>query len=154
MLNFKLKMDNLAKWFLKQKPLTIFLLSFLGIPFYLWLFSINYQLDKFRNVKDNKSNILILYFLTIYPIIYMICAIVFTMFSDNPDTFFYILPFHILAMLFSLILMIKTALSIKKFERFKGYKKYDTIVLFFCLGIIFGIFILQPDLNKYIDEKI
>lgn len=150
-------MDNLTEWFLKQKPLIIFLLCFLGIPLYLWMFSINYHLDKLRNVNDNKLNTVILYFLTFYPIIYMFCGIVFmffTMFSNNPDTFFYILPFHVLAMLFSLILMIKTAISIKKFEKSKGYKSNDYIVIFFLLwAYIIGIFILQPDFNKYINEK-
>ncbi len=149
-------MNKITEWFLEQKPLKIYLLGLLGIPIYFWIFSIIYQLDKKRN--DNQSSIkkLIVGLLTIYPIVYFILFIgfFFNLFTGNSfDIFDLILPFHLTAMLCGFILMILAANSYGKYEKEKGYKTYESVGVFFMLWFyIVGIWILQPNLNKYINE--
>ncbi len=149
--------DNLTKWFLEQKALVIFLIcAFIGLPLYLWMFSVIDQLDKKRNFKRTKIGLVFLYFVTLYPIIYAIIFILFMvilLFSNNADLFNIIIPFHILAMICSLILMIICANSLTKFEKFKKIKNQSRFVNFILLAYFFvGVWSIQPKLNKYIEE--
>jgi len=156
----KEKIDKISIWFLEQSPLTIFLLCiFIGLPLYLWLFSIIYQLDKRRNFNRKKGGILLLYFVSFYPIVYVFLFFLFAlilMFSTNPETFFFkiILPFHFLAMICTLIQMIICADSYFKFEESKNLKSQSRFVTFILLAyFIVGVWILQPKLNEYIKVK-
>ena len=149
-------MNRITEWFLNQKPLKIFLLSLLGIPIYFWLFSIIYQLDKKRNENQNSIKNMIVGLVTFYPIVYFFLFIgfVFNLFGGNPvDIFDFIMPFHLTVMLCGLILMILGANSYGKYEKEKGHKTYEPVGVFFMLWFyIVGIWVLQPNLNKYINE--
>lgn len=149
-------MNRITEWFLEQKPLKIFLLSLLGIPIYIWLFSIVYQLDKKRNKEQNSIKTMIVGLVAVYPIVYFFIFIgfFFNLFGGNSiDIFDFIIPFHLTAMLCGLILMILGANSYGKYEKEKGHKTYDSVGVFFILWFyIVGIWVLQPNLNKYINE--
>ena len=122
-------MNIITEWFLEQKPLKIFLLSLLGIPIYIWLFSIIYQLDKKRNENQNPIKKKIIGLVTFYPIGYFFFFICFffNLFGDNSlGLFDYIMPFHLTAMLCGLILMIVGANSYGKYEKEKGHNTYET----------------------------
>lgn len=149
--------DNWTNWFLEQKALVIFLIcAFIGLPLYLWMFSIIYQLDKRRNFKRTKAGLGFLYFVAFYPIIYAIIFILFMvilLFSNNVDVFYIIIPFHILAMICSLIIMIICSTSLTRFQKFKQIKRESGFVNFILLAyFIVGVWIIQPNLNKYIEE--
>jgi len=150
-------MNRITEWFLEQAALKIFLLSLLGIPIYIWLFSIIYQLDKRRNENDNSFKKIVLGLVTIYPIVYFFFFIsfFFNLIGANTfDLFDIIMPFHLTAMLCGLILMIIGANSYGKYEKNKGHKTYESIGIFFMLWFYFvGIWVLQPNLNKYIKES-
>lgn len=149
-------MNRITEWFLEQTALKIFLLSLIGIPIYIWLFSITYQLDKRRSENENSFKKYILGVITIYPIVYFLffSGFFFNLFGGNTfDLFDFILPFHLTAGLCGLILMIVGANSYGKYEKEKGYRTYESIGVFFMLWFyIFGIWVLQPNLNKYIKE--
>src|SRR5690554_30530 len=110
-------MNRLSEWFLNQKALNIFLLSFLGIPLYLWLFSITYQLDKRRGKSGNYLKTVFIALITVYPLIYFFFFIgsFFNLFGGNIfDLFDYILPYHFAGMLCGFLLMIIGANSYGK----------------------------------------
>ena len=149
-------MNRISEWFLNLKALNIFLLSFLGIPLYIWLFSIIYQLDKKRNESKNYLKNIIVALITVYPIIYFFFffGFFFNLFGGNRFDFFdYILPFHIAAMLCGFTLMIIGANSYGKYEKNKGFKTYDPVGVFFMFWFyIVRVWILQPNLNKYVNK--
>ncbi|NLN33755.1 MAG: hypothetical protein GX159_09195 [Flavobacteriaceae bacterium] len=149
--------EKYSKWFLEQKPIKIFLLCMLlGLPFYLWMFSIVYQLDIKQNNKRNKWKEFLLYFSTFYPLFYVFIFILFMiniLFSNDANSIFsIILPFHFLAMLCSLILMIMCAKSYTKFEKSNQINTSGAFVNFILIAYyIVGIWIFQPKLNNYIE---
>jgi len=149
-------MNKITEWFLNQKATNIFLLSLLGIPTYIWLFSIIYQLDKKRDINQSRIKKLIVGVITIYPIGYFMFFIsfFFNLFGLNSFNLFdVIMPFHLTAMFCGFILMLLGAISYGKYEKEKGYKTYESIGVFFMLWFyIVGIWVLQPKLNNYINE--
>lgn len=141
-------MDRLTQWFLKSPPLKIFLLLLLGIPIYIWFFSIIYQLDKKVNQHSSNIKFWIVGSLAIYPIIYML-YVYFTFSFFVP-----LMPFHLLAMLCGFILMILSAKSYVNFEKKKGYSTHGVFEVFLMLGFyIICIWSLQPKLNTYVNES-
>lgn len=145
-------MENISKWFLKQNPLTIFLLSFLGIPLYLWLYSIVTEFDR-KNLNESISRKYLVKFLTFYPIIYFPFTIIYMFFNiatNDRVGFERILPYQFTAMICSLILLILSSGSLSKYEQTKKYETFGQIGNFFLLWFyIFGVWILQPKINKY-----
>ena len=156
----KKNMNRITEWFLKQTASKIFLLGLLGIPIYIWLFSIIYQLDKRQNENENENENsfkkIILGVVTIVPIVYFFILIgfFFNVFGEN--TFLisdFIMPSYLIAISSALILMIVGANSYGKYEEEKGYKTYESLGVFFLLWVsIVGIWVLQPNLNKYVKE--
>jgi len=150
-------MNKITEWFLNQKPLTIFLLCFLGIPIYIWVFSIIYQLDKKRNVTESLLKIIVVGIITIYPIVYFsfFISIFFNLIGIIPlDLFDFIMPFHLAAMFCGFLLLIIAANSYGEFEKSRKIKTYESVGVFFMLWFyIIGVWILQPNLNKYINDK-
>jgi hypothetical protein len=145
-------MNNASKWFLNQTPLKIFLLSLLGIPIYFWLFSIIYQLDNKTNENPNNLKNTLVGIITIYPILYFIIFIS-IFFNHSFGIFENIMPFHFSAMFCGFLLMLLGAKSYAKYEKKKGYKTYESVGVFFMLWFyIIGIWSLQPNLNKYVNE--
>lgn len=149
-------MNRITKWFLNQKPLNIFLLSLLGIPIYIWLLSIIYQLDKRRNESVNSLKSLIIVIIAIYPIVYVFFyfGFIFNLFGGNSfDVFDFIMPYHFAAMFCGFSLMIIGANSYGKYEKSIGNKTFEPVGVFFMLWFyIVGIWVLQPNLNKYIKD--
>lgn len=149
-------MNRFTEWFLKQKALHIFLLSFLAIPIYLWLFSIIYQLDKKRSYSKNFLKTVIVALITVYPIVYIFVFFVvfFNLIGGNRFNILdSILPFHIATMLCGFLLMLFGAISYAKYEKEKGIKTYDSVGVFFMIWFyIIGVWIIQPNLNKYVKE--
>ncbi|WP_178984142.1 hypothetical protein [Winogradskyella helgolandensis] len=140
-------MFKLTQWFLKLSPLKIFLLLLLGIPIYIWFFSIIYQLD--NKVNQNSSNLKfwIAGCLVIYPMIYML-YVLFTFSFFVP-----LMPFHLLAILCGFILMILTAKSYVNFEKKKGYSTRNVFEVFMMLWFyIICVWSLQRNLNTYVTE--
>ena len=128
----------------------------LGIPMYFWLFSIIYQLDKKRNENQSSIKNMIVGLVAFYPIVYFFFFIgfFFNLFGGNSlDIFDFIMPFHLTSILCGFILMILGANSYGKYEKEKGHKTYEAVGVFFMLWFyIIGIWVLQPNLNKYINE--
>jgi len=145
-------MENISKWFLKQNPQTIFLLSFLGIPLYLWLYSIVTEFDK-KNLNENISRKYIVKLVTFYPIIYFPFAIIYVFYNiatNDRVGFERILPYHFTAMFCSLILLLLSSGSLSKYEQTKKYETFGQVGNFFLFWFyIFGVWILQPKINKY-----
>jgi uncharacterized membrane protein len=150
------KIDNLTKWFLQQKPLKIFLLILLGFPFIIWLFSISYQINKTTNKRNQLENI-ILGILTLYPLIFFSIFFMNIINITEVNTFEYyeqIRPYTMIAAYCLLILTIFAARNYSKYEKLIGIKSYETIVVFFMLYFyIVGVWVLQPKLNEYFNEK-
>ena len=141
-------MNKLTQWFLKLPPFKIFLLLLLGIPIYIWWFSIIYQLDKKINEPSNNLKFWLVSGLTIYPIIYVLYM--FFTFSF----FIPLMPFHLLAILCGFILMTLTAKSYVNFEKKKGYSTRSVFEVFFMLWFyIVCVWSLQPKLNAYVNEN-
>lgn len=149
-------MNKTTTWFLKQKALKIFLLSLLGIPVFIWLFSIVYQLDKNPTGNQNPIKLWIAGLATLYPIGYFfyVIGLFFNLLAGNSiGAFDHIIPFHMMAMLCGLILMILAANSYGKYEKETGRKTYEPVGVFFMLWFyIVGIWVLQPNLNAYMRE--
>ena len=145
-------MEKLSKWFLKQNAQTVFLLSFLGIPFYLWLYSIVTEFD-IKNLNKNNFRKYLIKFLTFYPIIYLPFSIVYIFYNIatvDKIGFERIFPFHFAAIFCGLILLILSSGSLTKYEETRKYETFGRIGNFFLLWFyIFGIWLLQPKINKY-----
>lgn len=130
----------------------IFLLSLLGMPIYIWLFSIIYQLDKKTSDKKNNLKHLLIGLITLYPILYLFIFIALLFSQDLAELMVFIKPYHFLAMFCGFLLMLFGANSYGKYEKKKGLKTFDSFGVFFMLWLyIFGIWSLQPILNKYVN---
>lgn len=145
-------MNKLTKWFLTKDATTIFLLFFLGIPLYLWFYSIITEFDK-KNFVTNSGRKFLTKLVTFFPIIYLPFAIIFISFNiiiNDKIGFAKILPFHFFAIFCGLILLVLASGSLTKYERNKNVESLGNIGNFFLLWFyIFGVWILQPKINKY-----
>ncbi len=138
----------MTREYLKKVPEKLFWLSWLGIPYLMWLYSIVVELSK-NLPKNNKLVKIILIGLLIYPTVYIPVGLTFLISGKaDMDT---IMPFHIGAILCIILLMALTAVTIIRFERAEKLKQSNGIGLFFGLWFfIFGVWHIQPKLNKYV----
>lgn len=147
------RMTRLTTYFLRLKPLTLFLLSFLGVPLYLWIFSIIYQLDGKLPNGRNKLKMLIAALLTFYAslnvLIYFLAL--YTPFDIGFFNYFdAMLRIKWTSMLGLFLLRIMATDSYGSYERFIGRKPLNPLLIFFMLWFfIVGIWILQPSLQQY-----
>lgn len=138
----------MTREYLEKVPKKLFWLSWLGIPYLIWLYSIVVELSK--KVPKNKKLIkIILIALLLYPTIYIPVGLTYLI-SGKADMDI-IMPFHIGAIICNALLMALTALTIVRFERAEKLKQSNEIALFFGLWIfIFGVWHIQPKLNEYV----
>ncbi|HPE57275.1 MAG TPA: hypothetical protein P5514_13300 [Bacteroidales bacterium] len=133
---------------LKKNASSVFWLSiFLGIPIYLWIWSIGTQLQSDK-VKVNEIKLILFKISVIYPIAYFVFAIYY-MFTNG----WIIEPLHFVAMFCTLYAMIFAAKTIKSAELEKEAKVSDYLGDFFLVWFFpIGIWILQPRIHKLIDK--
>lgn len=133
---------------LKKNASSVFWLSiFLGIPIYLWIWSIGTQLQSDK-VKVNEIKLILFKISVIYPIAYFVFAIYY-MFTNG----WIIEPLHFAAMFCTLYAMIFAAKTIKSAELEKEAKVSDYLGDFFLVWFFpIGIWILQPRIHKLIDK--
>lgn len=149
-------MNQLSLRLLQLKPRTMLLLSFLGVPQFLWLFSIVHQLDKKRGVRKSGLEKATVGILTLYPVLYFFFFL--AQYFNVLHEVIYIpiaqmMPFHLAAMACGFVLLVLAAKSYVKFEEHIGKEDSSTPSVFFLLWwYIFGIMVLQPKLNQYVKE--
>jgi len=133
---------------LKKEASSVFWLSiFLGIPLYLWLWSIGTKLQT-EKLKVNETKLFIFKLCILYPIGYLIFALY--NFFTNGD---FIMPLHFAAMLTSFYAMIFAAKNLKSVELEREAKISEYIGDFFLVWFFpIGIWILQPRIHKLINE--
>ena len=149
-------MQNITTWFLKQNATTIFLLCFLGIPQCLWYYSIVTEFDK-KNKIDNNLKKAVINFTTLYPILYFVFFpfyMIYNIMNSDRIGLENILQYHFLAMFCVLISLILTANSFSTFEKNNKKESFGNVGNFFLFWFfIFGVWILQPKINSYIEQK-
>ena len=133
---------------LKKDASSVFWLSiFLGIPIYLWLWSIGTKLQSDK-VKINELKLLIFKVSVFYPIAYFVFAIYY-MFTNG----WVVMPMHIAAMISTFYAMIFAAKTLKSAELKREAKISDYLGDFFLVWFFpIGIWILQPRIHKLINE--
>lgn len=140
-------MNNITKWFLEQSPRKMFFLFLFGLPFYIWLFSIYYQLEYKTNKNSNKLKLRIIGLITIYPIVYFL-YVLFTLSFFTP-----LMPFHILAMFCGFMLMIISTNSLVNFEKNNDYSTHRKFETFFMIWFyLICIWSLQRRIKKYVNN--
>ena len=133
---------------LKKDASSVFWLSiFLGIPIYLWLWSIGTKLQTDK-VKVNDMKLILFKISVIYPIAYFVFAIYY-LFANG----WVVMPLHFAAMFSTLYAMIFAAKTLKSAELKKDAKISEYIGDFFLVWFFpIGIWILQPRIHKLINE--
>ncbi len=133
---------------LKKDASSVFWLSiFLGIPIYLWLWSIGTMLQTDK-VKVNKIKLILFKISVIYPIAYFVFAIFYLLING-----WFVMPLHFAAMFSTLYAMIFAAKTLKSAELKKRAKISDYLGDFFLVWFFpIGIWILQPRIHKLIIE--
>ena len=144
--------EIMTERFLKKTASEIFWLGILlGVPFIIWLYSIPTELNK-RLPKKNRIPSLLFQIPFFYAIGYLPVFFI-LIFSHTP--FQVIIPFHLTAMFSIFFVMILACISIIRFEKEKNLKQSSGIGLFFGMWYyIFGIWYIQPKLNKYIEYPV
>lgn len=144
-------MDNISRWFLRQSATTIFFLNLLGIPFYLWLYSIITQLQRTTGNRTNWLSKVLLGTITLYPIIYFFVYISYLVTGRISETLDSHLVFHLIAIGCGFLLMLIAAKCYLKYERSHGLKSSNaSMVLFQFVFYPVGIWKLQPKLKQYV----
>lgn len=145
-------MNKLTNWFVRKDAATIFFLSFLGIPLYLWLYSIFTEFER-EDLQKNAGRKMLSVIVTLYPIIYFPFSLIFIFYNiivNDAIGFERILPFHLLAAICSLVLIYLTSGTLTKYEKNKRVESFGSVGNFFLLWFyIFGVWMLQPKINKY-----
>jgi len=133
---------------LKKDASSIFWLSiFLGIPIYLWLWSIGTKLQSDK-VKVNEIKLILFKISVIYPIAYFVFAIYY-LFTNG----WFLMPLHFAAMFSTLYAMIFAAKRLKSAELDREAKISDYLGDFFLVWFFpIGIWILQPRIHKLIEK--
>ena len=133
---------------LKKDASSVFWLSiFLGIPIYLWLWSIGTKLQSDK-VKINELNLLIFKLSVFYPIAYFVFAIYYMLTNG-----WVVMPMHIAAMISTFYAMIFAAKTLKSAELKREAKISDYLGDFFLVWFFpIGIWIIQPRIHKLINE--
>src|SRR5690606_30700167 len=144
---------------LSTSSIQIFALSVLGVPLYLWLFSIIYKLNN-RNGVQRKGFNKYIFFLALHPIVYVfifliigICAAI----TESYDLIFILVPllvpFHLIAMLFSILLLYYAGKSINRYQKVENVNYFDSTLTYILIYFyIVGIWIIQPKLNEILSE--
>lgn len=133
--------------YLRKKPKELFWLCWLGIPYLIWLFSIGMELNK-KLPKYRELNKGLFISLAGYCTFYYIFGITVLFSGKGLET---LMPFHIGAMVSMLLMMILASSTIIRFEKELHLKQSSGLGLFFGIWyFIFGIWDIQPKLNKYI----
>lgn len=138
--------------FLKKPASEIFWLSiFLGLPLLIWLYAIPTELNK-RIPQEARINKLIYQLPFFYAIAYIPGFILLFITDVSFNT---IKLFHFTAMGAIFFLLIIACISTIRFEKFNNIKTSNGVLLFFGIWFyIFGIWSIQPKMNKYINSKI
>jgi len=146
-------MNRLTNWFLKQNSQKVFFLSFMIIPFYGWLFSIIYQMDKKRKKKTSPLKTLVSSLMLIYIAIHVFLFISLNFRILQVDLSFYshwLVPFHIIALFFGLLMVIMATNSFVRYEEEKQNKTFESVELFFLFAFyVYGIWQIQAKLYEY-----
>lgn len=149
--------NRITFWFLNLPSYKLFFVVILGffMPFYFWMYSIIYQLDKKRDINHSKIFSAFLKFIAVYPTFYFAFFLI-SIFSNSSyfsDFFEIIMVFHFIATICGLILLILTIRSYYNFEKIYVFNGYSKLVIFFLvMYFIIGMWILQPKLNKYVQN--
>ena len=144
-LNTHLK--SITNSFLSSSASKIFWILIWGFPYIVWIYSIlvklNEGIPKAKRIKK-------IFFLPLvaYPPLYLVAApFIFKFGSSAMDS---IRLFHYAAMACMFLLMILTTITILKFEKSQNMKESNGVDLFIGLWFFpFGIWTIQPKLNKY-----
>lgn len=133
---------------LKKNASSVFWLSiFLGIPIYLWLWSIGTKLQTDK-VKVNEIKLLLFKISVIYSIAYFVFAIYYLLING-----WFVMPLHFAAMFSTLYAMIFAAKTLKSSELKREAKITDYLGDFFLVWFFpIGIWILQPRIHKLINK--
>jgi len=133
---------------LKKNAASVFWLSiFLGIPIYLWLWSIGTKLQTDK-AKMNDTKLILFKISVIYPVAYFVFAICY-LFTNG----WLVMPLHFAAMFSSLYATIFAAKTLKSAELKKEAKISEYLGDFFLICFFsIGIWILQPRIHKLINE--
>ena len=141
----------MKKRYLQKSAGEMFFLFLFGIPYLYWIYSIGLELNKNTNSQKRIKPIyfqILLGYATLYLPIGMFILI------SNSIGFEKIIPFHITAMGCIFLAMILATISILRFEKSNNLESSSGIGLFFGIWYyIFGIWSIQPKLNKYINLK-
>lgn len=139
---------------MKYYPILVFLLVFF---YYGWYYAVATGLQ--RLIPDKlKLKTATFRFLFFFMIIYLICFITLIMFlfgkkDFNPMLFIMIVPFHLFVMfcvfycIYFVACSIKTA-ELKRKVTFSDYALEYFLIMFFPIGI----WIIQPQINKLVEE--
>ena len=120
----------------------------LGIPLYLWIWSIGTRLHRKQFSKNNVG--LYLFKISIlFPFIYLF-YVLYRMITIGDIN----MPLHFLAMLSSLYATVFAAKTLKSAELNKNATVSDYLGEFFLIWFFpIGIWVLQPRIQKIIDEQ-
>ncbi|MCT4648425.1 MAG: hypothetical protein N4A74_25790 [Carboxylicivirga sp.] len=142
--------DKTTKWFINQSASRIFGLSLLGLPLIVWLFSIIYQLEPRTNKNSRQIKLGIASLISAYTILYTLWAFGMFFQSNGINIIDTLKPYHFGAMFCSFIMIIIASFSYVNFEKQKGKRTYNpVVVVFFFIYYIIGIWFIQPNLNDY-----
>lgn len=130
----------------KSSSSVFWLCILLGIPFYLWLWSIGTKLQ--NNAQERSGLKLLLFKISIlYPITYFVFAI-FNLHSGGD----FIMPLHFSAMISTLYAILFSAKTLKSAELNREAFISDYLGDFFLLWFFpIGIWIIQPKINKMVE---
>lgn len=132
----------------KSSSSVFWLCILLGIPFYLWLWSIGTKLQN-KSQKNNEFKLLFFKLSILYPLAYIVFAIFNWTSKGN-----FIMPLHLTAMISTLYAMIFSAKMLKSAELNREAFVSDYLGDFFLLWFFpIGIWILQPKINKMVEIK-
>lgn len=139
----------MRKRFLNKTPKELFWLSILlGVPYYVWLYSIVFELNE--RSSNLSIAIKILFFIFVgYTTIYFFVG--WLLIFPGDVKIGTILPFHYGAMLSGFLLIILATQTINQFEKKEKLKQSSRIRLFLGMWLFFiGIWFIQPKLNEYV----
>lgn len=140
--------SSISKEYLRKKPKELFWGFWLGVPYLIWLYSIVFELNK-KLPKYNLFNKAIFFVLASYISGYILSIPFILLYGDISIE--QILPYHYVGMVCSFLLMMLASITIVRFEKKLGLKQSNGLGLFFGIWyFIFGIWDIQPKLNKYI----
>ena len=131
--------------YLRKGSKDLFWLSWLGIPYLIWLYSIATVLHK---EGSHVLRRIVLFALITYPSLYVPVGL--TLLLSGHAGMSSIMPFHLAAILCIFCLMLIASLTIRRFEKEAKLRESNWFGIFFGLWyFFFGIWYIQPKLNDY-----